>query len=207
MKDLSPMTNRASSPELPKNKSHSWMIVLALLMLATTGVVLWRFMSKPDESQPALKPSQSVSVSVSTPIESNLTLPPIDLPQDAGTTIQDSGQPTQKNNKVANATENCGSCSGSITPELQAAVQSRGATAKQCYQSALQGNESLSGEISLEVKIGADGSTCSVSIRSDTVGSSRLQQCVRSKMYGNYPKPNNGCVTFGLPIQFKPQQR
>ncbi len=178
-------------------------VVGVVLLLGAAGGILWYVTkSKPEDKKPVATATATKSVEP----ESTLELPSIDPIPDTGvdTGPEDTGVDGGK--KVANGGGGCPtSCNGSITPQIKEAVAARAGTAKQCYKTALEGNEGLAGDINVLVRVGVDGSTCAVSILSDTTGSNRLQQCVKSKMYASYPHPGGGCVEVKVPINFKPK--
>ena len=176
-------------------------IVGVILLLGAAGGILWFVTRKPPEPQ-KVTTVETVSASNTEP---TIDLPSIDLPPDAGPDAEeDTGPDAAK--KVASGGEACtASCTGQVTDALKQAVAARAGTAKQCYKTALEGNEGLAGDMSVLVRVGTNGSTCSVSIASDTTGSMRLQQCVRGKMAASYPLPRGGCVDVRVPISFKPK--
>jgi hypothetical protein len=175
-------------------------IVGVILLLGAAGGILWFVTRKPPEPQKTTT-VETVSASATDP---TIDLPAIDLPQDAGADADDGGPDAAK--KIVAGSEACTTtCGGQVTDALKQAVAARAGTAKQCYKTALDGNEGLAGDMSVLVRVGTNGSTCSVSIASDTTGSMRLQQCVRGKMVAAYPLPRGGCVDVRVPISFKPK--
>ena len=173
-----------------------------VLLLGAAGGILYWVTRAPEQTKVTTVSSTSVTATADPTIE----LPSIDPIVDSGidTGAEDVGADAKK---VANAGGGgCPAvCSGTITPAIREAVAARAGTAKQCYKTALEGNEGLAGDMSVLVRVGADGSACSVSISSDTTGSSRLQQCVRQKMVAGYPHPTGGCVDVRVPIHFAPK--
>jgi len=175
--------------------------VAVVLLLGAAGGILWYVTRKPPEEK---KVATTASTSTAAP-ETTLDLPPPDLPKDAA--VDDTG-PTDTGAKVAigPGMDACPAvCTGVISDAIKAAVGARAGTAKQCYKTALEGNEGLAGDMSLVVRVGTNGQTCSAAVQSDTTGSVRLQQCVKSKMVATYPAPKGGCVDVRVPINFKPK--
>ncbi|GAC1585702.1 MAG: hypothetical protein NVS3B20_15160 [Polyangiales bacterium] len=114
------------------------------LLLGSAGGVLWWVSRKPPQPQ-----QQTVVVvpSASTAVESTIELPAIDLPSDAGPETE----PVETGVKAASGpiVVACpASCSGTPTEAIRQAVGARAGTAKQCYKTALEGNEGLAGEMS-----------------------------------------------------------
>ena len=175
-------------------------IVGVILVLGAAGGILWWVTRKPPE-QPKVTTVETVSATATEP---TIDLPSIDLPKDAGPDAEEDTGP-EAGKKVAVGEACTAACTGQVTDALKQAVAARAGTAKQCYKTALEGNEGLSGDMAVLVRVGTNGSTCSVSIASDTTGSMRLQQCVKGKMAASYPLPRGGCVDVRVPISFKPK--
>ena len=173
------------------------------LLLGAAGAILWFVTRKPPED----KKVTVVQTATAATAEPTIDLPSIDptiLDSGVDIGVEDSGDAGKK--VAANGGGGCtASCTGTITDAIKQAVAARAGTAKQCYKTALEGNEGLSGDMSVMVRVGPDGSACAVSITNDTTGSNRLQQCVRGKMIAAYPQPKGGCVDVRVPISFKPK--
>jgi hypothetical protein len=172
-----------------------------VLLLGAAGGILYWVTRTPEQP----KPTVVTTASTTAPTEPTIELPSIDPIPDAGPdTAEEAGADAGK--KIGVGGGGCPAvCNGTITPAIKEAVAARAGTAKQCYKTALEGNEGLAGDMSVLVRVGADGSACSVSISSDTTGSARLQQCVRNKMIAGYPHPSGGCVDVRVPIHFAPK--
>jgi hypothetical protein len=187
----------------PKGGGSAGVIIGVILLLGAAGGILFYVNKKDDtpKTTPSAQPSAPASTTAAP--ETTLDLPPIDLPKDAG--VEDTGPKAASTGTGGGGSAcSCGQ-SGSITDEIKQAAAARGGTAKKCYMTALEGNESLAGEMTVQVRIGPNGEACSASIISDTTGSNKLQQCVRLKMSGgSYPRPKGGCVDVKVPVVFKP---
>ena len=175
-------------------------IVGVILLLGAAGGILWYVVRKPTETKQV---TTVETVSAAPTGDPTIDLPSIDPMVDSGVDSGDSGADSGK--ELAGGGGCTATCGGNVTDALKQAVAARAGTAKQCYKTALEGNEGLAGEMSLLVRVGTDGQPCSVNVTSDTTGSNRLQQCVRSKMIASYPQPKGGCVDVRVPISFKPK--
>ncbi|GAC1544877.1 MAG: hypothetical protein NVS3B10_09010 [Polyangiales bacterium] len=175
-------------------------IIGVILLLGAAVAILWFVVRKPAET----KQVTTVETVSAAPTDPTIDLPSIDPVVDSGAdTGEDTGADAGK--KVAGGGGCTSTCGGNVTDALKQAVAARAGTAKQCYKTALEGNEGLAGDMSILVRVGTDGQPCSVNVTSDTTGSNRLQQCVRSKMVASYPQPKGGCVDVRVPISFKPK--
>jgi hypothetical protein len=176
-----------------------------ILLLGAAGGILWYVRRGNETPPPTPAPSVSVPASTAEPA-TTLDLPPIPIEIDAG---PDTGgeKPKPATTGTGGGGGGCAcTTSGSISDDIAKAAAARGGTAKQCYKTALEGNEGLAGTVTAQVRIGANGEACSVTIASDTTGSSKLQNCVRQKMAaGGYPKPKGGCVDVKVPVVFSTQ--
>ncbi len=201
------MADAPPPSQVPAEKGGNAVVIIGVILLlgAAGGILCW--VNKGDDTAKPLPPIASVSAATTTagPV-TTIDLPPIELPKDAG-------EDTSAAPKIA-ATGGGGggggvgcptTCTGQITEEIKATAAARAATARQCYKTALEGNEGLSGEIVMMVRVGTNGETCSASVASDTTGSGKLQTCVRGKMIAMYPKPKGGCVDVKVPVVFKPK--
>jgi hypothetical protein len=172
--------------------------IAIILLLGGAAAVLYFATKKAPETVTTVTTVTSAS-SVAAPAPT-FELPPIDLPTDAG---EDVGVDAAKPTGGGSYNPCSAKCEGSITPEIAAAVNARGNTAKQCYKSAIQDNETLSGDMKLRLKIGSNGQFCSIGVTSDTTGSPKLQQCVQQRLRVSYPQPKGGCLEVDVPINFK----
>lgn len=171
--------------------------IAIVLLLGGAAAVLYFATKKGPETVTTVTTVTSASSAAPAP---TFELPPIDLPTDAG---DDVGADAAKVASGGSYNPCSAKCEGSITPEITSALTARGNTAKQCYKSAIQDNETLSGDMKLRLKIGSNGQFCAVSVTSDTTGSPKLQQCVQQRLRVNYPQPKGGCLEVDVPINFK----
>ena len=192
----------STAPPAKQGGGAAVIIGVIVLLAVALGLLCWK--NRGDDTT-KITPTPSVSTSASKPApETTIDLPPIELPKDAGEVPDAAAKPVATGGGTGGACPTV--CTGQITDAIKAAAAARAGTAKKCYQTALEGNEGLAGEVDIMLRIGSDGSTCSASIASDSTGSGKLAQCVRSRMLGGYPQPKGGCVELKVPVVFKPKQ-
>lgn len=192
----------ASTAPPAKSGGGAAVVIGVVVLLGLAGGLLW-WKNRSDDTTKATTPSASTTGSNTAAPETTLDLPPIELPKDAGEVV-DTGPKTASTGGGGGG--GCpATCTGQINDAIKAAAAARAGTAKKCYQTALEGNEGLAGEIVVLVRVGTGGETCSASVVSDSTGSGKLAQCVRSKMLGSYPQPKGGCVEVKVPVVFKPK--
>jgi hypothetical protein len=98
-------------------------------------------------------------------------------------------------------------CTGTAPPELEQALQVRGAMARRCYNQALAQDSSLKGHVTISVKIGPSGNVCSANVTGNTMGSPSVANCAANmfRSSAGYPSPHGGCVEASVPLSFVPQ--
>jgi hypothetical protein len=181
-------------------------IIGVILLLGAAGGILW-YVRREDPKPVTPTPSVSASEATTAPPTTTLDLPPIPIETDAGADTGEKPKPATTGTGGGGGSGGC-ACTQGGTPnaDLAKAANARGGTAKQCYKAALEGNEGLQGTVTAQVLVGTNGEACSVTIVSDTTGSSKLQQCVKQKLgIGGYPKPSGGCVAVKVPVVFTTQ--
>lgn len=97
------------------------------------------------------------------------------------------------------------SVSGRIPPEvIQRIVRQNYGRFRACYESALRGNPSLQGRVSVRFVIGRDGRISNVGAGGD-IPDAGVVSCVSRAFYGlSFPQPEGGIVTVSYPIMFTP---
>jgi hypothetical protein len=99
-----------------------------------------------------------------------------------------------------------GKCSGTSSPELEQALQIRGAQARRCYNQALAQDSSLKGHVTIAVRIGPSGNLCSAAVATNDMGSASVANCAANIFRSSqYPSPHGGCVNATVPLSFVPQ--
>ena len=205
-----------SIPGIPKRKSpRPLSVILGLLTLASAALVYLKLNQEPsipERSSPilSLEPSEQ---------EPQLAfLPPPPPPPRAAEgnskerKIKTSAPPKAaspqgdailKAATVASAQPCAKVCTGSASDVLKAALRSRGAQARACYQNALRQNPQLSGSMKVNLQINPDGSACGASLTDDTLSDSGVRSCVLSRFKApSYPTPEGGCVSIQIPLNF-----
>jgi outer membrane biosynthesis protein TonB len=164
-----------------------------------------------DGAQPVsnVKPVPSPSEVVQSDLPEFAPPPPPepDAGADAGPEATPSGTARVATGDKAPPSEDGGACAkcgqGEANASLTSAVQGTAGSAQGCYNRALRSG-GAEGRLNVAVAIGANGSVCSASITSDSVGDPAISQCVLGKFKGrSYPKPTSGCVVVNVPINFK----
>jgi hypothetical protein len=118
-------------------------------------------------------------------------------------------QPSPKHDKPTAAApqgpalpEGCGgTCNGRADGQLKAALAQVGASARSCYNNALRTNSTLSGKLTVSLRVAPNGSACSARTSVDTLHEASVTSCILQKFRSaKYPKPSGGCVDGEVPI-------
>lgn len=96
--------------------------------------------------------------------------------------------------------------SGRIPPEvIQRIVRQNYGRFRSCYETALRGNPSLAGRVTVRFVIGRDGSVTTANNGGSDLPDSGVVSCVVNSFRGmSFPAPEDGIVTVGYSIQFSP---
>ena len=168
------------------------------------GVIWWR--NRGDSAPLPSDPVPTVHAQPAKPASLPDFAPPPPPPAESSAAPVASALGNGKSGKGGGAAPGsaCSACGqGVSTAALNAAVQSRAATAQGCYNRALR-QGGAEGKVTMSVSIGNDGSVCGVSVVKDSLGSAVTTSCIAGKLQGGvYPKPTEGCVVLQVPIVFK----
>lgn len=196
---MNPPTSRP--PAVPASGNAKYAVVVVLLLLATGGIV-WRSMSnKADAPAPPPMPSLTASAAPTNPKLDDIPLPP--PPEE-----KPEAGPTGPRIVYVNANAGCeGRCAGTAPPELQGALQVRGAQARRCYNQALSQDSTLKGHVQIAVRVGPTGNVCSANVTSNDMGNPSVGNCAANifRSSGGFPAPHGGCLDVNVPLSFVPQ--
>ncbi len=211
MLDETPGAARASETPGHGGGGNGALIAIGVIvLLGAAGGILWWVGKKEPPATPQTSTVASANTGAIPPPESTVELPPLptnepDAGADTGVDAGDAGAKVVSNGGAGGGS--CGgTCTGTVPTELRNFISGRGAAAKLCYRAALEAQEGLAGDITVSLRIASDGSLCSSSIVSDSVGNANLASCVKAKMQTSYPAPKGGCVDQRVTINFKPQK-
>ena len=209
MLDETPGAARASETPGHGGGGNGALIAIGVIVLlgAAGGILYWVGKKEPP-APPQTTTVTSASTGPTPPPESTVELPPLPTNEpDAGADTADAAETGVKVVSNGGGGGSCGgTCTGTVPSELRNFISGRGAAAKLCYRAALEAQEGLAGDITVSLRIASDGSLCSSSIVSDSVGNANLASCVKGKMQTTYPAPKGGCVDQRVTINFKPQK-
>jgi len=187
------MTSHPPAAGVPSGGNGKFILLALLLIGGVGGVIVW---GKSRSEPPA--PVGPIPSSAFPSHKAEDSVPP-------PVVVEDSGAPAPK--VAAAPTNGCEkTCNGTATPEIETALQQRAKQSRVCYDKALATDPTLKGKMSLSVKIGSNGSVCSVSVGSNDIGNDFIAQCAtnlfRTSAFAN---PKGGCVEATIPLNFQPR--
>jgi hypothetical protein len=192
---------RSAPPAPPSSGNGKYVAVVAVLLLAT-GLLVWKnSQNKADGPAPPPLPSVIASAAPTNPKLDDIPLPP--PPEE-----KPEAGPTGPRIVYVSANAGCeGRCNGKLTPDLNGALQMRGAQARRCYNQALAQDSTLRGHVQITVRVGPSGNVCSANVTSNDMGSPGVANCAANilRTTGGFPAPHGGCVDVSVPLSFVPQ--
>lgn len=192
-----------STPPVPKSGGSGPFILAAIVMLLLMGgLIYWKTRGGSETAKvEAPKPSAA-------PVQTNLEEPPPPPPPPIASTDASAAPDTTKPGKKIGSTgvaSACGECSGEPNPGLPAALSGKAGQSRACYEKALSSNATLSGRMTVSMKINAQGNVCSAAVKSD-LGNPLVENCVLQNFRAaTFPAPKGGCVDASVPLYFKPK--
>ncbi len=196
-----------STPPPPGGSNLTYGIIGVVLIGAAAG--LWFGMQSCEGE------TTSPVAEVDTPTDAGPPAPPPPSDDDLifPDPVEDAGPPPDAARRIRYVTRYVGgggggafNCRGDIdSAAANRAIRSRSLQFRNCYERRLKVNQTLTGRVQLQVRIGRDGNVSGVR----TGGSLRDAQvlsCVRSTAQRiRFPRPRGGCAVVAVPFDFTPQ--
>lgn len=189
-------------PTKSSGSNNHVFIVLAAAMLAATGsLIVWKVTRS--TTTDTTEPLPSV-VEAERPL-ANAPPPPPPPPLAEEVAALPSAQPSS-NGLLRSAKSPCsGECKGEVTGALRSALAGRGGAGRRCYEKSLAQNATLSGKMTMHVKVSPQGSVCAANIINDTLQDPGLANCILGVFRAStLPAPQGGCVEVDVPLNFVP---
>lgn len=177
-------------------------IALAILLLGIIGIVIaWKSCQKPPDPIVLAPPDAGVPPKPSQNIDDDIPPPP---------PVEDAAVDAGKKVTVVYTGNQCDAkkCTGTTTSDVEVALAFRAKQSHRCYDNALAQDPTLRGKVSIAVRIGSNGQTCSAGVASNELTAAPgVATCVTGYFRGqNFPAPKGGCVDVKIPINFVPRQ-
>lgn len=178
-------------------------IIGVVLILASVGV--WFGMKSCEGPPPTTVAEAAVDAGVAEPPpidDPNLILPD-ELPDAA---LPDAGTRIRYVTRYVGGGGGDWACSGNIDQAAASrALQANNLQFRNCYERRLKVNQTLSGVVNLQVRVGRDGAATGVRT-GGTLNDPEVASCVRAIAQRiRFPRPDGGCAVVAVPFNFTPQ--
>ena len=196
----SPPSNRPAG--VPDSGNAKYALVALLMVGAAGALFAWRSCSSHGDvatPMPSVTATETATASTNSKLDDIPLPPPVEQKPEAG-------PPPKLVDMPANG--GCdGKCNGTLTNELEQALQIRGAQTRRCYNQALALDSQLKGRVQITVRVGSGGNLCAANVTSNDMGSPGVANCAANIFRANqsYPQPKGGCVELAVPLSFVPQ--
>jgi hypothetical protein len=196
-----PPSNRRPAG-VPDSGNAKYAVVALLMVGGAVGLFAWRSCASHGDApapMPSVTATQTATASTDSKLDDIPLPPPVEEKPEAGPPPRIVSAPVNQGCE--------GKCSGSITPELEQALQIRGAQTRRCYNQALAVDSQLKGHVTITVRVGPGGNLCSANVTANDMGSPGVANCATNvfRATQSYPQPHGGCVELGVPLSFVPQ--
>jgi len=193
-----------TTPPIPKSGGSGPFILAAIVMLLLMGgLIYWKVSSGGSETAKIDTPKPSATPETAVLDEPPPPPPPPVASTDASAKPDDTKPGTKKVGSTGGSS--CGECTGEPNPGLTAALNGKAGQSRACYEKALSSNSTLSGRMTVSIKINQQGTVCSAGVKSD-LGNPLVENCVLQSFRGaTFPAPKGGCVDAAVPLYFKPK--
>jgi TonB family protein len=193
-----------TTPPVPKHGGSGPFVLAAIVMLLLMGGLIFWKMKGGEETAKVEAPKPS-AVPEQQPVLDEPPPPPPPVASADASAKPDDTKPGSKKVGSTAVGSACGECSGEPNPGLQAALSGKAGQSRACYEKALSSNTTLSGRMTVSIKINQQGGVCSASVKSD-LGNPLVENCVLQNFRGaTFPAPRGGCVDAQVPLYFKPK--
>jgi hypothetical protein len=190
--------------EIPKKhsqgNSHVFIGLAAIMLVATGGLIFWKVTNTPTEAVEAAAVTAVPNVEEDRPRFAPPPPPP--PPEETPSALASVEAPS--NGALRPAKSPCsGECNGEATAALKSALAGRGGAGRRCYEKALSQNATLSGKMTVHLKISPGGQVCAASVVNDTLQDPGLNNCILGVFRASQlPSPQGGCVEADVPLNF-----
>jgi hypothetical protein len=170
------------------------------MLLLIGGLIVWK-VTGTSEPPPKHDPPP-VATTAAEPVLDNVPPPPPPPPE------EDAGKPEEKKVVKSGGPNPCSKeCTGTATAALTSALSGRAAQSRSCYEKALSTNATLTGTLTVGVKVGPGGQVCSARVVADGLHDPGVSNCVVARFQSaTFPAPQGGCAEVNVPLRFMPKK-
>jgi len=196
------MSSPSTPPAAGVPSGNGKYIAASVGILAIIGAVIgWKKCSgeTPPPQPPPTPDAAAAYVPPPRKVEDDIPLPPPveDAGPETGPKVVHNGGPQTYGCEVKK-------CGGSAPGDLEGMLAFRAKAAHKCYDQALATDSTLTGGVTIALRIGTNGLPCSAGVASNSTGNAAVAACIAGSMRnGAYPAPKGGCVDVNVPISLK----
>jgi hypothetical protein len=199
-----PPPSTASPAGVPSGGNGKYIVLVLLLVVGVGGIVAYKMSKKDDQVSQIPSILMNIDAGPPPPTKHDLDIPPVEM-----TDTPDAGpkRPQQVGTYTPSNGCEAKTCSGRSTPDLDAALSMRARASKRCYNKALESDNTLTGKMTVSMRIGSNGAVCSANISNNDLGSAAVANCVANTFRSvGFPAPAGGCVEANVPMNFVQQK-
>jgi hypothetical protein len=191
------MPESSAAPAPPKSGNAGFIVAALIMLLLIGGLIFWKM--RGSEEKPVATPPPTSTPEIKLEAPPPPPPPPPEVEEDAG---------KKPNGKKFVGTPT-GGCAGPCTGDsalTRSGLSGKAGQARGCYERALRNNNTLSGRLTMSVRVGPQGQVCSASVASNTLGDPGVASCV-AQMFrsSSFPPPQGGCMDAQVPMNFVPK--
>lgn len=189
----------------PGGGNSKYVFIGVLLLLGAVGVAV--FLSPSDEPAPTPPP-------VAAPPQEVERVNPMAQPdliledeEEEDAAVEEPSEEPKTTKSARPAPRDNWDCSGDLDRSaLQAVIRQHRAQVRTCYERRLKVNNLLQGEVSLKIKVGANGKVVTTAA-SGSLTDAEVLSCMRRQAgTWRFPSPTGGkCAVIAVPFQFSPK--
>jgi hypothetical protein len=197
------MTTSLPPAGVPASGNQKYIAGVLLVLSLLLGYCGYKKFAAPDEIKTTTIVQNAPTLGPSILSHRDDDTPP---PPDPIATAVPTGGPktTGSASAVSNGCE-VRACKGAAGEDLVASLAQRGRQARRCYEKELNNDPKLSVHMTMQVRVGTNGATCSAAVSdSDNAG---VSGCV-ANFYrnGGFPPAKGGCAEVNIPLKFVPNK-
>lgn len=186
---------------VPSSGGNGKYIAVVLFLLIGMGAIgFWKFGGG---TTPTPQPSVTSSVPTSTVPTAHMDdVPPPPPTEDAG---PDTGSKVVTNTGPGPNPCDVKTCNGSSTPDLEGGLAMLARqTRRKCYEPALGQDPTLSGKVTVNIKIASNGQICGANVTNNNMSVPSVGECAARMIAssGHVPSPKGGCVNIDFPLNY-----
>ncbi|MBX3275152.1 MAG: AgmX/PglI C-terminal domain-containing protein [Sandaracinaceae bacterium] len=198
-----------STPPPPAGGGNLKYAIIGVVLLGAS-VAVWfgmRGCGEPAETPVVEGASDAGTTERPTALADDDLLLPDDLPDAGEPESDDAGTRIRYVTRYVGGGGGDWACSGDIDQAAaQRAIQANNLQFRNCYERRLKVNQTLSGRVQLQVRVGRDGAVAGVRT-GGTLQDPQVTSCVRAIAQRiRFPRPTGNCAVVAVPFDFTPQR-